>query len=248
MKRIAVLLVTLTALFVVPVANGAQPINTPYEFPVQPGTPEWEALQSHVEMEQVCEVPASILSRMTTEALVATALDYPLAYDFILFNNVESGFEIVVSRSNCLLEVMQRPTTGVTLLNSYEAWDPVALPDCAYKRRGSEKVCRFAFMFAELLMVQDEVLQNMTDAQRRRALRVVQEKYLEKRSDRTYGTFQLNTTVRCMRELLMSVDPGNTAITSYPADGLRSDLETMDRFASAVGAFVRQNPEREVDQ
>jgi hypothetical protein len=48
-----------------------------YDYPVKPGTAEWKALGSHVEMLKVCQIPDSNLTRMSTADLLETVLNYP---------------------------------------------------------------------------------------------------------------------------------------------------------------------------
>ena len=54
-----------------------KPTDT-YDYPVKPGTEEWQAFTSHAEMLEACQIPEAILRDMTTEGLVETALDYQI--------------------------------------------------------------------------------------------------------------------------------------------------------------------------
>ena len=55
----------------------AQKSNTPYDFPIKPGTEEWQKIKSGDEIAMVCSIPDSILTSLTTEALAKTCLNYP---------------------------------------------------------------------------------------------------------------------------------------------------------------------------
>lgn len=48
-----------------------------YDYPIKPGTTEWEKLVNAQEKISVCQIPPSILSTLTTEELVNTCLRYP---------------------------------------------------------------------------------------------------------------------------------------------------------------------------
>ena len=51
-------------------------VAAPYQFPVQPGTPEWVEMSANARRD-ACRLPAGLAERMTSEALLETALDYP---------------------------------------------------------------------------------------------------------------------------------------------------------------------------
>ena len=51
-------------------------VTAPYQFPVQPGTPEWVELSANARR-AACRLPAGLAEQMTSEALLETALDYP---------------------------------------------------------------------------------------------------------------------------------------------------------------------------
>lgn len=49
-------------------------VTAPYQFPVQPGTPEWVELSANARR-AACRLPAGLAEQMTSEALLETALD-----------------------------------------------------------------------------------------------------------------------------------------------------------------------------
>ena len=66
-------------------------IDTPYEFPILPGTQEWIDLGDTLARRRACQVPDEILQHMTTDALLQTVLDYPFLSDMYAFNSFEQG-------------------------------------------------------------------------------------------------------------------------------------------------------------
>ena len=48
-------------------------VTAPYQFPVQPGTPEWVELSANARR-AACRLPAGLAEQMTSEALLETAL------------------------------------------------------------------------------------------------------------------------------------------------------------------------------
>lgn len=88
--------------------DGGYDIDTPYVCPIQPGTDEWFAISSHAERAAACQIPENILSRLTTEALVQSVLEYPFFTDIMFFSTAEQGYRIVRDHYNGLQELERR--------------------------------------------------------------------------------------------------------------------------------------------
>jgi hypothetical protein len=73
-----------------------------YDYPVKPGTPKWKALKGQIEMQNICQIPESILKEISTSDLIETCLQYPLYFDMFYFDNFQIGFESVASHLNGL--------------------------------------------------------------------------------------------------------------------------------------------------
>ena len=98
----AVLFLMSTAVYAAPITVTEEPqgyyITEPYEYPVLPGTEEWEALPDNLAAKvNACAVPLDTLEHMTTGALLETVLTYPLLDNIFAFNTVEQGIESVSS-------------------------------------------------------------------------------------------------------------------------------------------------------
>lgn len=84
-------------------------IDTPYEFPVVPGTQEWIDLGDTLARRKACEVPDEVIQHMTTDALLLTVLDHPFLSDMYAFNSIEQGYVVVRRRFADLREFERRP-------------------------------------------------------------------------------------------------------------------------------------------
>ena len=104
-------------LWAVAAAKPASPytIDTSYEYPVVPGTPEWLSYATVIGRRKACQVPDEILEHMTTDALLQTVLDYPFLSDMYAFNTIEMGYEAVRKHCNSLREFENRPDRLETL-------------------------------------------------------------------------------------------------------------------------------------
>ena len=62
-------------------------VTAPYQFPVQPGTPEWVELSANAR--RAASLPAGLAEQMTSEALLETALDYPFNASMYVSSDLE---------------------------------------------------------------------------------------------------------------------------------------------------------------
>lgn len=91
-------------------------IDTPYQYPLIPGTDEWKTLTNHAEKVDLCQIPEDILPLMTTEALAETVLSYPLLSDMYVWNSSTIGYEVIAATFNGLAELEHRPDGLSTLI------------------------------------------------------------------------------------------------------------------------------------
>lgn len=88
--------------------------SMPYQYPILPGTDEWEAFESRTEMVEACQIPEHLLDNMTTDALLQTILNYPFLSEMVMFYRTpeecerESGFWHIAGEFNGLQEFMKR--------------------------------------------------------------------------------------------------------------------------------------------
>lgn len=116
-------------------------IDTPYEYPAQPGTEEWSALNGRIEMAEACQIPEEILENMTTEALVYTVLNYPLMIDIYAYDFYsEEGdsyllaMESIATEFNGLQELKQR-TDAVEVIQTIDEADHFDTEDYPFHGR-----------------------------------------------------------------------------------------------------------------
>lgn len=79
-----------------------------YQYPVVPGMEAWKALESLPEMAQACQIPEEILGELTTEALLETIKNYPLALNVFAYEDRRLGLEHVKDYFNGLDELYSR--------------------------------------------------------------------------------------------------------------------------------------------
>lgn len=82
--------------------------DTVYQYPVTPEMEEWKTFQSLDEMIDACQIPNDILRHMSTENLIESVLDYPLAINLFAYDTPKEGIEKLSSYFNGLQELKIR--------------------------------------------------------------------------------------------------------------------------------------------
>lgn len=102
----------------------AQNNNTPYDYPIKPGTVEWKNFKSGDEMAAACNIPDTVLNNLNTRALVVTCLNYPLFNEILSANNLQAGFSALTDGFNGFKELLNRKDAGKELLLTYQSLNP----------------------------------------------------------------------------------------------------------------------------
>lgn len=87
--------------------NNRYTIDTPYTYPVLPGTDEWNSL-SMDERIALSHVNEEIVEDMTTEAVLITTLQYPFIINIFAYSTVDEGIEVVKGYCAPLAELLTR--------------------------------------------------------------------------------------------------------------------------------------------
>jgi hypothetical protein len=198
-----------------------QPVNTPYDFPIKPGTARWGELNSHTDMINACQIPKTLLPHLTDSALVATCLDYPLFGDFLAFNDMQVGFEGVIANFNGLYELIQRGEAAQEALAVYKDMrDDVPLGS-------SDSDEPFRHLYIEMLLCQKDIRASLNGTQKKELLREAVKKYTAKRTDARSGPLFLSTSCLLMMRLLGDLQTGSIERLSA------STRNKVDRFAAS---------------
>jgi hypothetical protein len=88
-----------------------------WDYPVKPGTEEWAALVAHTKMIEVCQIPIDILKSLTTKELVIPCLNYPLQFDFVAYDNLQTGVKKAAKTFNGLQELYKRKDNAQCLFD-----------------------------------------------------------------------------------------------------------------------------------
>lgn len=116
-KKMSIILILLTVSLGI---NAQYLIDTPYEYPVKPGSNEWAAFTTGQQMVDACQIPSDILSKLTTKALAETCMNYPLYFQYTAPNDERDGIAYMIDSFNGLQELSNREDGVIELMNIYE--------------------------------------------------------------------------------------------------------------------------------
>lgn len=91
-------------------------ITKPYVYEVLPGTTEWVEMTPDERFES-CYISEEVVSRMTTEALVETVLNYPYFTNVYAYDSFDYGIEVVSEYCPALKELLSRAEAAEALQN-----------------------------------------------------------------------------------------------------------------------------------
>ena len=98
-----------------------------YDFPVKPGSAMWNNFETHQQMLDACQIPENVLSKMSTEDLVTTCLNYPLSIDCFAYDNEVKGVQqSVVDKCTGSIEIPQfgtKHSLNVSVTAGLVIWD-----------------------------------------------------------------------------------------------------------------------------
>ncbi len=94
-----------------------------YDYPVKPGTPEWEAFTSRDQMVAVSQIPEDILETISTDALLETLLHCPMVMDYIFYDELQKGFSHIATDINGFEELYIRDDLYKALIQRLQKMD-----------------------------------------------------------------------------------------------------------------------------
>ena len=189
-----------------------------YEYPVVPGTSEWNDLDTFTQRLAACRIPQETLDAMTTEALVNAVKEFPFLGNILIYENTEISYKNLVAQCDALRELLTRPDGPNLLAEMY-----VSLTS-AMKTKSSSDYETYGIgvlypVFFEIILGQSEVYNGM-DYRHQLSIELASKRYNEGEysyMDRTIENSEENIT----RAISAPVTPNGNVVpyedhTDYP--------------------------------
>ncbi|HYQ56319.1 MAG TPA: T9SS type A sorting domain-containing protein [Draconibacterium sp.] len=217
----------------------SQQITEPYDYPVKPGDQQWAELNGLQEKTDVLQIPSDVLSKMSTEALVVTCLNYPLFSDIFAIENQLTGFEIVKKNFNGLTELAKRKDAGKCLMNIYESAD---ISGFNLQNPGIDsKYSLIRVIWMDYILAQDELIATLSQKDRNELFLMAKERFNFLQQENQNSSYKKFSTVLLMVRVLQALDNPEYAEN----DGFKmlidsselSDRETMDLINEFINSY-----------
>ncbi len=155
-------------------AMGQYTIEKPYDYPIKPGMSEWAEFQTGQEMLDACQIPVEVLSKLTTEALVETCVNYPLAINYSASNNERDAISFMIESFNGLKELSNRKDGASALVKKYK---DMTFSKNFVTKNNNGGASSFLFGYLELLLADDLFVNNLSKMEYDELKTVSLEKY-----------------------------------------------------------------------
>jgi hypothetical protein len=151
-----------------------------YDYPIKPGTPEWEQLDNSDEMDSVLQIPKNVLDNISTEGLIETVLNYPRFGDLYSIDDYQFAFDQMKNHYNGFQGLFNRNDAAMKLYDRYKEMYPGCVKNNWPSINGPGSSSSFSFAFIEILLAQYNILSQFNNEQIRILLREAISKYNEK--------------------------------------------------------------------
>jgi hypothetical protein len=139
-------------------------IKDVYEFPVKPGTAEWGHFETIEKRIAVLQMPDAILSKISTEGLLETCLEFPYLLDILYGDHAQHGFERLMAEFNGFRELFKRSDLTNVLLERYRNFS-IDVAGIRAKKDVDQGMFTFRHFVLEFMLTQDAVFENLSREQ-----------------------------------------------------------------------------------
>lgn len=153
----------------------------------------WQNSDDRNERGEMLQLPAYMLNRMTTDALVEAVLDYPYFYDIYAFDDVQEGVDLMMQTFNGVRELADRDDVASVLLDKYSGEE--VLTDAS-----SADAEVFRLTNLEVLLSQDFVTTKFNKKEKSKFVKNIASKMDDKIASPVYGDYTNNLVFELTEE------------------------------------------------
>ena len=161
-------------------------IDEPFVFLAEKDFKAWTDIVSLEDRFAACEVPETILHMMTTDALVKSALNYPLNFIYSAYNNPFNLLDLIIKNSTLHRELLGRSDAAEVLIR-YFAQSTIDTTNTDSFINRSESVLSYANeLFFDYLMASPQVSGLFNEKEHEKVQRIADCKIAERRAEPEY--------------------------------------------------------------
>jgi hypothetical protein len=218
-KTITILLCTCLIL-----TNGyGQKTDQPYDYPVKPGSSQWQAFKSIQDMYDACQIPIQVLNQLSTKALIQTCLNYPAMAVLLVQNTPQQGFDTWRQHFNGIEALYKRADVLEELLSVYSNYDLSGHQQLA--TAVAKGGYTFVLRVLENILVQKDLITRLSDGQQKQLIKTCLTHYALMEADTVYGFAALASAGRVIAAI-GTLRPGGKLKASVQATGAEEFVKT----------------------
>jgi len=191
-----------------------------YDFPISPGTSEWENLRTEVERFEAMQIPPELLKSMSTENLIITCLNYPAFGHYALFN-FTVGINHLINNFNGLKELLLREDAPAKMASLYSKLEvSTTRIESINTELWGMRLCYF-----ELLLTKNEIIDKLNEDEKISLIKEIQKKITDRINDseQRYSLFSIEPSLLVTAKVLER--------SNYPVfRQKRNENPAMERF------------------
>ncbi len=125
-----------------------------------------------------CQIPSEQLDNLSTPELVQAVLAFPFFVDIYAFDSIDTGYACLLSECRALQTLVTRPDRADAILSIYESSNVVTNINSDYEAE------QFSHLWnLEMLILQDDFIDIMTENQKDALVGIAESKYLIKQEN-----------------------------------------------------------------
>ncbi len=192
--------------------TSGQNLDVEYQYPIIPGTVQWNLLKSTLDMYSACQIPPKLLNALSTNALVKSCLHYPAQSVLLLGNTPQQSFDNWKSHFNGINELLNREEAFAHLFAVYENFDAKGYQILGNSvERGKHA---FKLSFLEWILGQDEILSKASKPQLQKALAKAIKNFDLIKQDPVYGFYNIEILGRVVVKISEKLGLGDSSLQS----------------------------------
>lgn len=218
-----------------------QESKTNWDFPIRPGTNEWENLASYEDKLNAYNIPSEIIQQISTSALTDACLSYPEWRLVFTRNSFTQGLHHVFSVFNGFEHLIKREGVLNELYNRYDSMSPAEVNlEWSLEEQG---LYGFSITYIELMLSHPLILERSSVEAEQLLLQQAIKKYNEKRSlPQLYSIYGLSPTALICARILIKNDfikgLDSNRMASFNNTGLSPDPKFLDQIILEAEKFL----------
>jgi hypothetical protein len=216
-----------------------QSIDSPYVYPVRPGTWEWKNYR-YPELRKVLQISPEMIKNMSTTVLLQSVLNYPLIGDLLVFRSYREGLESLRKNFSALDSLMNRQDLAMELSESYKRLDAAEVQHLIGAIEIGEFMLRLSLL--EMLCTTENVATNLGNSRRMLLLDELKAKYEQKNVlVHIYGNIGLSTCLWAIANIITDDTGYRQLNAAYFNDGYNLSIGEINSIKVQIFSTIKSN-------